>query len=83
MTTTARQLDAARSEDVVVRITEAVAASSGDDPLALPPLGNAVDVEAIEALVDDGSLRDLTFTYHGHRVTVDGDGRVRVSRTDR
>jgi hypothetical protein len=83
MATTTRALDTPCSEDLLIRITEAVAASSGVDPLALPPLARVIDVEAVETLVAGDGFRRLTFTYHGHRVTVDGDGQVRVSRTDR
>lgn len=79
---TAPSLESTCSDDLVNQITEAVAASSGADPLTLPPLEHAVDTGAIDALVDTDGFTDLTFTYHDHLVTIDGDGHVRVSPID-
>ena len=67
-----------------IRVVEAVAEREGIDPLeASPPLHDAIDPTALDALFaptrsgrrTDGSV---SFTYLGHEVRVDGDGRVAV-----
>ena len=82
MATTAPPRTSTSSEELVVDVVRAVARSTGDDPLSLPPLGQAIDPEAIDAVVDGPGLVDLTFRYHGHVVTIDGGGNVRVSEVD-
>jgi len=82
MATTAPRQTATPPEELVVDIIEAVARSTGTDPLSLPPLRSAIDPEAIDAVVDGPGLVDLTFAYHDHVVTVDGDGNVTVSQVD-
>ena len=53
---------------------------------ALDPLYDAIDPDALDSLFAnpaDGSTRPggrVTFTYHGHRVSARGDGRVIVER---
>lgn len=82
MATTADSRASALSDELVMTIIEGVAASSGTEPMELPPLGHTIDPEAIEALVDGDGFCDLAFTYYDHVVTVEGDGHVRVSSLD-
>ncbi|WP_222916891.1 HalOD1 output domain-containing protein [Natrinema sp. SYSU A 869] len=67
---------------VSIRVVEAVAAREGIDPLEVsPPLHDVLDPTALDELFEptgtsqrpDGTV---SFTYHGHRVRVDSDGRV-------
>jgi hypothetical protein len=60
---------------VSARVVEAVARTSGVDPLELPPLQNAVDTDALDALYarasdDAGSAPAMRFSYAGYRVHV-------------
>lgn len=78
-------VDEPRTEQIVVKIVEAVAEREGVDPLELSPtLFDVIDPEAVEELMIDqttGRARDeirLEFTYYGYEVTVDG-GDVHVS----
>lgn len=73
------------AEDLVsTKVVRAVAAIDGVGPLDLEPLGNAIDTDALDRLVD--SVRDdreaprtvLEFPYEGHLVRVTGDARVLV-----
>lgn len=61
----------------------AVADANGVDPLALDPLYDEVDLEALERLVrrGEGASTDVraTFTVHGCDVTVAADGTLTVS----
>ena len=55
-------------------VVRAVAAVENEAPDAIAPLADAVDPEALEAVVEstDGPVR-VTFGYAGHRVVVDGE----------
>lgn len=73
------------AEDLIsTRVVRAVAAIDGVGPLDLAPLGNAIDTDALDRLVE--SVRDdreaprtvLEFPYEGHVVRVTGDARVLV-----
>lgn len=67
---------------VSVRVVEAVAAREGIDPLEVsPPLYDAIDPTALDALfAPTGSANrtsgTVSFTYRGHRVRVESDGRI-------
>ena len=64
------------SDEVAVstRIVESVAAAEGVDPLSLsPPLGDVLDVGALDALCEEGSDVTVSFVAWGHHITVDGD----------
>jgi hypothetical protein len=82
MVTTTGVRESASVDELVVRITETVAHASNTDPLALPPLERSVDTEALAALVESDGLRDLTFSYHDHVVTIDGDGDIDLTRCE-
>lgn len=65
-------------------IVETVAETVDREVLELPPLYDAVDVEALESLFVDarqgpvGPLEDVSFGYAGCAVTVHADGEVAV-----
>jgi hypothetical protein len=67
----------------------AVAAESDIDPCFLPPLGDAIDPDALDSLFKDNSARtdpdqngpSVTFSYAGHRVTV-GSGEMTIQPAD-
>jgi hypothetical protein len=64
------------SDEVAVstRIEESVAAAEGVDPLSLsPPLGDVLDVGALDALCEEGSDVTVSFVAWGRHITVDGD----------
>ena len=72
-------------ESVVSSVVVSVAAVSGAEPTALPPLHGTLDTDALEALV--GSAREadtpltVTFGYAGYLVSVDADGSIRIGET--
>lgn len=59
------------------RVIEAAAARTDRDALDLPPLAEAVDPEALDAIADDSSAV-LTFPYAGMHVTVGETGAVSI-----
>lgn len=59
------------SEDIV----QAVAVREGTDPTALDPLYEAIDPDALDAVVDSGAV--VTFEYEGYEITVD-EGTVTI-----
>lgn len=65
-------------------IVERIAALEGVDHTELVPLFEAIDPDALDALVsttlgNDSALK-ISFTYHGHEVTVTGDGVVHIEQ---
>lgn len=62
------------------RVVEAVADATGSSLLDLhPPLHHAVDLEALDDLLQPGTRSHVEFSYDGHRVVVHSDGEIRVS----
>ncbi|WP_135819698.1 HalOD1 output domain-containing protein [Halostella litorea] len=75
-------------------VLTAVSTLSGDDVIpepgdggtrALPPLYDAVDPDALDSLLDDGSRLTgfdghVSFTYHGYEVTVHSHGYLTLRR---
>jgi hypothetical protein len=72
-----------RSEQPSTAIVNAVAATTGRDASALPPLRDHIDTEALNSLLtlgtdsDDGRL-SLSFDYEGVSITVDTRGGIDV-----
>lgn len=66
-------------------VVAARAAVSNVDANELPPLFQFVDTDALEALTADSDREsdgfELSFAFAGHRVTVYGDGRLRIDDT--
>ncbi|WP_225335707.1 HalOD1 output domain-containing protein [Halomicrobium urmianum] len=65
--------------DLCSEIVTRIAERTGADPLEMDPLYDAVDVDAIEAIVGSGEEVSVSFDYHGHTVVVEGDGSVTVT----
>ncbi len=67
-----------QGQGMVLRILEEVSAIERVDPLELPPLGETVDTDALETLLDSETHVAVTFEYAGHRVHADSDGTLTV-----
>lgn len=73
------QLAACETGELTTRIVSAVSTARGVDPLSLPPLGETVDFDALEAFVDGVDVpMAVSFTHRDLRVRVESDGRVTV-----
>lgn len=65
-------------------VVTAVAALTGDKPVDLSPLYEAVEPDALDSLVrharrsDDAGTHQLWFTYEGFDVGVQSDGEIRI-----
>lgn len=74
-----RSVEAAPPSHAVV---ERVAAREGVEPTELTPLYDVVDPDAVDTLVErtvgSGSSLKIQFKYHGHDVTVTGEGVVHL-----
>lgn len=64
-------------------VVETVADAEGIDPLALPPLYNTVDPDALDTLfqpqfrtASEPPVGEVRFSYHGYTVRVTAAGRV-------
>jgi hypothetical protein len=66
------------------RVVEALAAATGNDPVDLdPPLFDAVDPDALDALHDSSDGTQVRFDYDGRTVVVHADAAVTATDTDR
>jgi len=55
-------------------VMEAVAAASEQSPMALPPLGDSVDMEFVDQLfVPSTTIRSIRFSYAGHDIVLARD----------
>lgn len=69
-------------------VISTVALATETDPTDLPPLFDALDTEALDALFGgdgpgrDGATAELSFEYAGQTVTVGGDGVLEVAPAD-
>ena len=67
-----------RLGETSLTVVERVASDRGVQPTEIAPLQDAVDVDALDALVDYGFQGTCEFRYAGCQVTVEGDGTVYV-----
>lgn len=58
------------------RVIQTVAEITNSEPSELPPLYNAVDPEALDALIEGMPDGEILFTYVGHEVTAKSDGTI-------
>lgn len=73
------------SERVSELIPRSVGAILDQCPTDLRPLGDVVDTEVLEAVVDHGSSDptqhgEVTFRYEGFELTVESDGHLWIER---
>lgn len=64
-------------------VVDAVAAEMGVDPVALEPLFDVVDPDALDRLFASGVDGSVRFEYHECDVVVYSDGRVTVDDAER
>ena len=65
------------ADRVSLRLIEQVADVENRDSRDLPPLGQTIDLEALDTLIESGSSTlTVTFTVHGYDVIVTGNGSV-------
>jgi len=66
------------AETVSAAVVAAVGSVAGKSATELPPLYDAVDPDALDALFDrangDGQLRTVAFSFDGHRVVLEASG---------
>lgn len=66
---------------VSTTVVLAISSLAGIDPTELRPLNDVVDPDALNQHVHEIRERDaeLSFCYHGYRVTVRGDGHIELA----
>lgn len=67
------------NDPIISRIVAAVSERTRSDPTQLDPLYDVIDTDALEVLVAGRFTGCVEFQYAGCFVTVEGDGRVRVT----
>lgn len=79
---------AAQAGPVSERVVSTVAELIGSEPLALEPLYETVDPDALNTLFEPGpdhsdrASRRVEFSYHGCTVVVSADGAVQVTDSE-
>lgn len=69
---------------VTTAVVEAVSSTSGTPEFDLPPVYDAIDPDALDALFDGrGTSGHVTFRYAGYEVTVHADRPIEVATADR
>lgn len=64
-------------------LVRAIAAIEGVDPITLEPLCETVDVDALDATIRSMDADfELTFSYHGYRTTIRGEGSIELWAID-
>lgn len=64
------------------RVVERVSEAAGIDPLTLPPLYDAIEPDALDALIGSMVQGSISFEYAGHQVAVDSHGTITVDHND-
>lgn len=78
------EYDPSDDEPVSARIIRLVAVASDREATELEPLGQVIDVEALDELLDSRCLADpdvsveISFRYEGYMVDIDANGTVSV-----
>lgn len=88
MSTVPSQTQHEAADSVSLDVVRAVAAKTGTDPAALPPLYEWIDPDALDALFAPSQTNDrregtIEFTYDGSLVTIsfDDDRTITVGKT--
>lgn len=63
-------------QTVSERVIQKVATASGTDALELPPLWDAIEPDALDALVEEMADGEVSFAYAGYDVTVASDATI-------
>ena len=66
-------------------LVEAIAGAKGTDSFALDPVGNAVELDALDTVLDSpvgDHVVEVTVEALGVRATIDSEGTVVAQRTD-
>lgn len=75
------EYDPTTNYPLAIRVVRSVAIASDQEPIGLPPLGETIDAEALESLIDssmsyhDASL-EVVFEYAGYLVRVHDHGTI-------
>ncbi|WP_225336477.1 HalOD1 output domain-containing protein [Halomicrobium urmianum] len=68
-------------QPITQRVVRAVASQTESDPLELPPLGRAVDVDALDKVEEISGETTVQFDYAGHTITVHDDETIDLLRS--
>lgn len=70
------------TSELTERVVTAVTAKTGQDPLELPPLYEAIDPEALDTACETLDSGEVTFRYANHHITVRADRTVEATNRD-
>lgn len=64
---------------LIIQVVTIIARKEQCDPLSLPPLTDVVDPDALEQVARGAGVTEISFSYHGYRVSVEGNGHVHAA----
>lgn len=67
---------------IALSVLEAVSDARGVDPMALPPLGDRIDADALQQVVESASVDlEIVLSIYDCRVEIDDQGNVAVVKS--
>ena len=67
-------------DHVALAVIDTISSATGTDPCELPPLSDAIDPDALNALFSDRTTNGwVRFRYAGYDVTVGSDRSIRIT----
>lgn len=75
-------MDGYADQRISFRVIEAVAEVKGEDSMEMrPPLFEAINPEALDAVFQSGSI-SISFEWDGYTIEIDGSGSIAVQETE-
>ena len=59
-------------------LLDAIAERENADPLDLTPLGDVVDSESLEIILESETYVSVSFEYMGYMVRMDSEGKIEI-----
>jgi hypothetical protein len=67
-----------RTGSPVVRVVTAIADELGVDPVAMTPLYDTIDTDALDRLLQTDARLEIVFEHDGHAIEVASDGTLTI-----
>lgn len=67
-------------QNIGIDIVQKIARFEGTDETDLPPLGESINLDAVEELIESPTDAELSFSYYNYRITVDDSREISISK---
>lgn len=79
METLSKRSQSGCDDALIIQIVTTIAEKEQCDPLALPPISDIVDPDALEQVAGGVGVTEISFSYSGYHVRIEDDGHVAVT----